>query len=75
MWYADNEDMKLDPMSIDMPMEGDEGAEATVERTFHGVVPQRRHVIGWLAYDALGFDRLPGPAFRGQDVFLVEVAV
>lgn len=50
-WYADNEDLELDSMTVDVAMDGEETAYVTVDRTFtDGTEITRDTVFVWEGY-------------------------
>lgn len=50
-WYADNEHLELDSMTVDVTMDGEETAYVTVNRTFaDGTSISRETVFVWEGY-------------------------
>jgi len=50
-WYADNENLELESMTVDVAMDGEERAEVTVDRTFtDGTSISRETVFVWEGY-------------------------
>ncbi len=50
-WYADNEGLELDSMSVEVAMDGEEAADVTIDRTFtDGTSITRDTVFVWEGY-------------------------